>query len=356
MKKNVFYLLTIFALFYLPSCSDNDDKEKIDEEEIVYTLSIDKLTLMFNNDVNDETQTFNITSNDSWIISVEENAWLSIDKTSGKENAEIKITAKENDSEVERNLTLTITGVNNKKNSAKITIKQTSKETNILDYITDPIFKEYLIKDIFSGQTSVTKEEAKKVTKIDVHQKSITSLEGLHFFTNLITLTCYDNKLTSLDLSKNVALVNLYCYSNSLTSLDLSKNIELKECFVKNNSLTSLDPSQNTKLVQLECSDNKLTEIDLSKNIKLVNFYCDNNSVAKLDVSKNLELSLLYCSNNKLSSLDLSNNAKLSGLGCIDNPLTSVAKSVKILKSRYDYMIEGEMDPDKESNIYDVID
>ena len=59
---------------------------------------------------------------------------------------------------------------------------------------------------------------------------------------------CFNNKLTSLDVSKNTALTDLYC-GNKLTSLDERPgNI---------NRLTSLDVSNNTALTTLYCGGNK---------------------------------------------------------------------------------------------------
>ena len=42
--------------------------------------------------------------------------------------------------------------------------------------------------------------------------------------TVLTQLYCYNNELTSLDVTKNTALAILACYGNELTSLDLSEN------------------------------------------------------------------------------------------------------------------------------------
>ncbi len=76
-------------------------------------------------------------------------------------------------------------------------------------------------------------EEIAAVTKLAVSDKNIISLKGIEFFTALTGLWCYNNLLTSLDVSKNTALTELVCYGNQLTSLDLSKNtaLQLLGCF-----------------------------------------------------------------------------------------------------------------------------
>ena len=40
-------------------------------------------------------------------------------------------------------------------------------------------------------------------------------------------MCCYENQLTSLDVSNDTALKELYCDENSLTNLDLSTNTAL---------------------------------------------------------------------------------------------------------------------------------
>ena len=51
--------------------------------------------------------------------------------------------------------------------------------------------------------------------------------------TSLTLLYCFDNQLTSLDISKNTGLTSLYCVSNPLTSLDISRNPHLLEAYIK---------------------------------------------------------------------------------------------------------------------------
>ena len=48
---------------------------------------------------------------------------------------------------------------------------------------------------------------------------------------------CYSNQLTSLDVSKNIALTWLECYENQLTSLDVSKNTALKTLYCYQNQI-----------------------------------------------------------------------------------------------------------------------
>ena len=135
---------------------------------------------------------------------------------------------------------------------------------------------------------------------------------------------CYDNQLSSLDVSNNTALVTLSCFWNQLSSLDVSKNTSLRHLNCSTNPLSSLNVSKNTALQNLNCSGNQLSSLDVSKNTSLRYLYCSGNQLSSLDVSKNTALQYLYCSGNPLSSLDVSKNTSLLELYCSGNQLTSL--------------------------------
>jgi hypothetical protein len=122
-------------------------------------------------------------------------------------------------------------------------------------------------------------EEIAAVTELNVYSKGIASLKGIEFFTALEYFGCYNNQLTSLDVSKNTALKVLFCQNNQLTSLDVSKNTALQFLDCHGNQLTSLDVSKNTALQFLDCSGNQLTSLDVSKNTALTGLACFNNQI-----------------------------------------------------------------------------
>lgn len=76
----------------------------------------------------------------------------------------------------------------------------------------DETFRNY-VKDNFDDDNDgyLSQEEGEAVTSIDVQKKSITGLQGIEYFPNLTTLNCYNNQLTSLDVSQNTALEQLNC-------------------------------------------------------------------------------------------------------------------------------------------------
>ena len=230
----------------------------------------------------------------------------------------------------------------------------------------DETFRDYVKDFDKDGNHVLSPQEIAEVTEINVYHKSISDLTGIKYFTELETLMCYSNRLTSLDVSgctelkglicynnqlaeldvsENAALVELNCLNNDLTSLDVSGCTELKGLICYNNQLAELDVSENAALVELnclnndltsldvsdctaltylDCSDNRLTSLDVSKNTELGWLNCSENQLRSLDVSKNTALGSLYCSGNRLTSLDLSQNTKLNQLYCSGNRLTSL--------------------------------
>ena len=194
----------------------------------------------------------------------------------------------------------------------------------------DETFRQY-VKVNFDkdGNDVLSPQEIAEVTEINVYNKSISDLTGIKYFTELETLMCYSNRLTSLDVSGCTELKGLICYNNQLAELDVSENAALVELNCLNNDLTSLDVSDCTALTYLDCSDNRLTSLDVSKNTELGWLNCSENQLRSLDVSKNTALGSLYCSGNRLTSLDLSQNTNLKSLYCSANRLTSLDVSKK---------------------------
>ena len=174
-----------------------------------------------------------------------------------------------------------------------------------------------------SGEYTV-KITGDDITELYCFNNELTTLDVSKYPT-LKKLTCFITPLSTLDLSKNTALEELECNSCQLTSLDLSKNTALKQLECKSNQLTTLDLSKNTALESLSCKGNQLTSLDLSKNTALIYLNCSNNKLTALDVSQNTALTELYCHHNELTSLDLSNNTALTEMWCLENNLSAAA-------------------------------
>ena len=125
---------------------------------------------------------------------------------------------------------------------------------------------------------------------INVQGLSIANLTGISAFTALTYLDCYNNQLTSLNVSGNTALTTLYCDNNLLTSLNVSANTALDGLNCSFNSLTSLNVSANTALTRLGCNNNQLTSLNVSANTDLTGLNCSDNQLTSLNMQVRLGL------------------------------------------------------------------
>ena len=189
----------------------------------------------------------------------------------------------------------------------------------------DATFRRH-VKDNFdtNNDNVLSPKEIAAVTEINVQRLGISNLTGIKHFTALETLMCYNNLLTSLDVSDCTALTSLYCYNNDLTSLNVSGCTALTSLHCYNNDLTSLNVSGCTALTSLYCYDNDLTSLNVSDCTALTPLGCYNNDLTSLNVSGCTALWSLECSYNQLTSLDVSGCTKLETLMCYNNQLTSL--------------------------------
>ena len=176
----------------------------------------------------------------------------------------------------------------------------------------DAAFRQYVKGYDSNKDNRLSVAERNGVSKMDVSSRNITSLQGIEYFPGLTYLNCYNNKITSLDMSGNPELYNLICNSNNLTSLNVSRNPALAGLFLNFNNLTYLDLSGNPELLNLEVFANDLSSLNLSQNTKLERLMCPENRLTSLDLSRNTALKSLTCSDNQLTSLTLPKNAKLT--------------------------------------------
>ena len=189
----------------------------------------------------------------------------------------------------------------------------------------DETFRSY-VKENFdtNGDGTLSADELAAVDSISVFNKGVTSIKGIEYFTQLKSLICSENRLYSIDISKNTCLTELWCDHDQLSSLDLTNNTQLEILLCNHNSLSSLDVSKNPRLTRLCCFNNYLTDLDVTNNTELTTLTCQHNEISALNVRNNKKLTLLYCYYNKLSSLNVTNNTALTELFCGANDLTSL--------------------------------
>ena len=188
----------------------------------------------------------------------------------------------------------------------------------------DPVFRDYIKGKFDDGDGYLSENERNRVWSLEVQHKGISSLAGIEYFGNLESLNCFNNQLTSLDVSKCTELHQLYCDANQLTSLNVSGCTALDGLICSFNQLTSLDLSKCTALYQLYCDNNQLSSLDVSKCAALGDLACRNNYLTYLDVSKCTELRSLDFVENQITILDISGCTALENLCGFENKLTSL--------------------------------
>jgi len=178
-----------------------------------------------------------------------------------------------------------------------------------------------------NGDGILSVAERNAVTIIDVSEMGITSLKGIEHFPNLTILIAYDNRLSSIDVSKNTKLTTLSVSYNALTTLNVTNNRDLLSLTCNNNNLGSLNLNNNTKLVSLTCNNNNLSSLDLSNNGQLGEIHCQKNSLTTLTLGTNANLEYLDCSGNRLTTLNINSTPNLAVLDCSNNQLTGLNTS-----------------------------
>lgn len=163
----------------------------------------------------------------------------------------------------------------------------------------DANFRSYVLASFDSnGDEKLDDEEIANVKYINAPAKTISNLNGIEYFTELLELNCDNNQLTSLDVSKNTKLVKLICSKNALTSLNTSHNPLLKKLDIYSNKITSIDVSQNTELETLYIGCNPIETLNVKNNVKLMELQSELNNLTSLDLSNNSPSMTVYVANN----------------------------------------------------------
>lgn len=191
------------------------------------------------------------------------------------------------------------------------------KTEDIADAVTinDPIFEKMLVtKGIDSDQ-----QVNGKISKIDVMKvdtlliqgdvsnidNTISNLEGIEAFENLVYLDCSYNSLSVLDLSKNHKLTYVKCsgIQEFIAGVTDYKQIQT----------IKLSPLAN--LQNLNCAYTNISNLDFlinPKQLKILN--CTGSSLSSFNVSQLTNLEELHASwimYNRLETIDLRQNTKL---------------------------------------------
>lgn len=147
----------------------------------------------------------------------------------------------------------------------------------------------------------------------------ITSMEGLEYFTNLKSLYCRGNQITTLDVSMLNVLTKLGCANNFITEISLPQSGSLKEFAAYDNQLNQVNFSGQSQLYYIELSSNNFTSLNLSVLPALTTAFIGDNPITQIDLSSNILLTRLHINNTLITTIDCS-TTQINNLWCRDNP------------------------------------
>ncbi|PCI47013.1 MAG: hypothetical protein COB43_12395 [Oceanospirillales bacterium] len=140
------------------------------------------------------------------------------------------------------------------------------------------------------------------VTEIKCHSKDIHSIAGVEQFTQLQSLSLYNNKLEQLDV-------------------DLTLLKQLKTLNLARNNLTRLNLTNLPSLSELYLFDNQLETLTLSNLVELKTLKTNNNKIEHFTYLNMSQLEKVYIFNNKLATVDIYSLPKLQYMDCRQNPM-----------------------------------
>ena len=183
------------------------------------------------------------------------------------------------------------------------------------------------LKNLYASNNSFSKlnlSSVKTLEHVHLNDNALTALDSLKNNKDLIELSAVNNKISSVTLTNFTKLETLKLSGNKLAKIDLSKNTALKTLDLSSNSLTKPDLTKNTALEELNIAKNSIKEIDLSKNTALKKLTANSTGLEKLDLTKNTALTELVLNSNKLKTLDVTKNTKLTVLKADSNSFTTI--------------------------------
>lgn len=204
----------------------------------------------------------------------------------------------------------------------------------------DAKFREYVLNNLdLDKDQKLSDFEISMVTKLNVSGLGIAKLNGVEYFTSLTELNASDNKLTSVNLTKNTKLTYINLRNNSLSAtLDLSKCTKMQMVMYSHNKLTKVTMPAKKYLKNLDYVDASYNKFTTQTNAGLNigdSDYLPN--LSQVDASNNAITSfncagfvgILDLRNNKLTTLSLSNTNE----GCQAKALYINGKSNTLSKT-----------------------
>ena len=169
-----------------------------------------------------------------------------------------------------------------------------------------------------NSDSQIQTAEAQQVSALYTNFSSIASMTGIASFTNLKVLSCFNNSITSLDVSALSQLQELYCYDNNLATLVVTGTaLKRLDCF--NNPFIVLNLTSLITLEYLNCTNTNIANLNVSNLIHLETLLMPNltnTTLVSLNASGCTSLVTIpeYISGSALTNINFSNCTSLTGI------------------------------------------
>lgn len=156
-----------------------------------------------------------------------------------------------------------------------------------LTYVPDDNFEKALIDLGYDDKMDdyVLTASISQVETLDLSNLGIHGLTGIEGFTALTALSCSNNLIKSVDLSRNTNLSELIAENNEIITINLTQSDDLTILRLKGNALSGIDLSNTGSLIWLDVSENVLERLDVSM-IWLFTLYANNNLLTCIKINE----------------------------------------------------------------------
>ncbi len=212
------------------------------------------------------------------------------------------------------------------------------------NWFDDENFCQALLNIIPKGY--ITSSDVPNITSLDVSNKNISSIVGIQWFSDLKTLDCSKNNITSFNISMLSKLQTFNCSYNKVSTIYSTFPSSLTNINLFSNNLTSF-PTLPSGIQNFDCGQNKFTSLDIrgysslkylqcNNNTLMTKLICSSNALVFLDARYCGAMTQLDCSQNNMSNELLLNGCSgLTYLDCSNNNLSTInfadCKNLKVL-------------------------
>jgi Leucine-rich repeat (LRR) protein len=143
---------------------------------------------------------------------------------------------------------------------------------------------------------------AKEFQNITCNSRGVRSLRGLEQFTDITTLSVYNNRLSTIDVDLSVfkKLKTLNVARNRLAETKLQSLFELEAFYVFGNQLKSITLHELPKLKIVKAHNNFLLHFVYSSTPLLGKIYIFNNQLKNIDIDHLPSLRYMDCRQNPM--------------------------------------------------------